>query len=215
MALFPQAIYNEYSSKLNNYNTIMKIGDNLPVLSFENQQSWDAWLAENHRDSKGIWMKIAKKESGVASIYYPQALDSALCYGWIDGQKASFDESSWLQKFSPRGPRSVWSKINCAKAQALIDQGKMHPAGLEQVELAKADGRWVSAYDSQSKITVPPDFQKELDKNIEARDFFTALDKINRYAILHRIQTAKKAETRLARINKYIEMLSNHQKIHP
>ena len=193
----------------------MKNADDLPILSFETQQDWEMWLAGHHTDSKGIWLKIAKKETGIPSVNYSEALDSALCYGWIDGQKGSFDDSYWLQKFTPRRAKSAWSKVNCDKATELIAQGRMQPAGLRQVELAKADGRWELAYHPQSKITVPEDFQSELDKNPRAREFFGTLNSANRYAILYRIQTAKKSETRSARIQKFIEMLERNEKIHP
>ena len=187
----------------------------LSIMSFETQQGWETWLAEHHTDTKGIWLKIAKKETGIPSVNYSEALDSAICYGWIDGQKASFDDKYWLQKFTPRRPKSIWSKVNCDKATALIAEGRMQPEGIRQVELAKADGRWESAYESQSKITIPDDFQSELDKNQKAKDFFSTLNSINRYAILFRIHSAKKPATRSARINKFIEMLSNNQKIYP
>ena len=184
-------------------------------MPFETQQDWEAWLKEHHADTKGIWLKIAKKEARTTSVSYAEALDGALCYGWIDGQKASFDDKYWLQKFTPRTAKSIWSKVNCDKATALISEGKMQPAGLRQVELAKSDGRWDTAYESQSKITIPDDLQSELDKNQKAQDFFNTLDSRNRYAILFRIQTAKKPETRSARIQKFIEMLSQQQKIYP
>jgi len=142
---------------------------NLPILSFETRQSWEAWLNEHHAQAKGLWLKFAKKATGIPSVSYAEALESALCYGWIDGQKASFDEGYWLQKFTPRGPNSRWSKVNCDKAALLIAEGRMQPAGLRQVELAKADGRWESAYESQSKIGIPDDFQRELDKNRRRR----------------------------------------------
>ena len=187
----------------------------LSIMSFETQQDWERWLTEHHTDTVGIWLKVAKKETGIPSVNYSEALDSALCYGWIDGQKASFDDQYWLQKFTPRRPKSIWSKVNCDKATALIAEGRMQPEGIRQVELAKADGRWESAYESQSKITIPADFQSELDKNQKAKDFFSTLDSINRYAILFRIHSAKKPATRSARINKFIEMLSNNQKIYP
>jgi len=187
----------------------------LSIMSFETQQDWERWLTEHHTDTVGIWLKIAKKETGIPSVNYSEALDSALCYGWIDGQKASFDDQYWLQKFTPRRPKSIWSKVNCDKATALIAEGRMQPEGIRQVELAKADGRWESAYESQSKITIPDDFQSELDKNQKAKDFFSTLNSINRYAILFRIHSAKKPATRSARINKFIEMLSNNQKIYP
>ena len=187
----------------------------LSIMAFETQQDWERWLTEHHTDTEGIWLKIAKKETGIPSVNYSEALDSALCYGWIDGQKASFDDQYWLQKFTPRRPKSIWSKVNCDKATALIAEGRMQPEGIRQVELAKADGRWESAYESQSKINVPADFQSELDKNQKAKDFFSTLNSINRYAILFRIHSAKRPATRSARINKFIEMLSNNQKIYP
>lgn len=193
----------------------MKNSNNLPILSFDTASDWEAWLGEHHADTGGIWLKLAKKEARLPSVTYAEALESALCYGWIDGQKASFDDQYWLQKFTPRGPRSMWSKINCDKAVALIAEGRMRPAGMRQVELAKGDGRWDLAYDSQSKITIPEDFQRELDKNQRAYDFFKTLNSVNRYAVLRRIQIAKKPETRAALIQKYLEMLSNHQKLYP
>jgi len=193
----------------------MKNTENLPIMSFETQQDWEAWLKEHHADPKGLWLKIAKKDTGIPSVSYAQALESALCYGWIDGQKASVDATYWLQKFTPRGPKSSWSQVNCDKATALLAEGRMQPTGIKQVELAKADGRWESAYAPQSKITIPDDFQRELDNNQKAKEFFSTLNSVNRYAILHRIQTAKKPETRSARIQKFIEMLANNEKIYP
>ncbi len=193
----------------------MKNVDNLPVMTFESQQSWEVWLAEHHADTQGIWLKIAKKATDIASVSYAQALESAICYGWIDGQKASFDDQHWLQKFTPRRPKSIWSKVNCDAAMILLATGKMQPAGIRQIELAKADGRWETAYESQSQITIPADLQSELDKNQQAKEFFNTLDSRNRYAVLFRIQMAKKPETRVARIQKFVEMLSKHQKIYP
>ena len=193
----------------------MKNTDNLPIISFETQQDWESWLTEHHTGTEGIWLKIAKKEAGIASVNYAEALEGAICYGWIDGQKASFDDQYWLQKFTPRRAKSIWSKVNCDKAMALIAEGRMQPAGIRQVELAKTDGRWEAAYESQSKITIPDDFQGELDNNQMAKEFFATLNSTNRYAILFRIQTAKKPETRSARIKKFVEMLSNHQKLYP
>jgi uncharacterized protein YdeI (YjbR/CyaY-like superfamily) len=193
----------------------MKEANNLPIISFVTQQDWEAWLKEHHAHTRGLWLKLAKKETGIPSVSYAEALESALCYGWIDGQKASCDEHYWLQKFTPRGPKSLWSQVNCNKATALLASGRMQPAGRRQVELAKADGRWEAAYQSQSKITIPEDFQRELDTNQQAQEFFQALNSVNRYAILHRIQTAKKPETRVARIKKFIDMLTNQQKLYP
>jgi uncharacterized protein YdeI (YjbR/CyaY-like superfamily) len=160
-------------------------------------------------------MKIAKKTTKVGSISYAEALDAALCYGWIDGQKAKLDGDFWLQRFTPRRTRSRWSKINCTKATALIQNGQMKPAGLREVERAKADGRWDAAYEGQSTATVPADLQQELDKNEEAARFFETLSSVNRYAILYRIQDAKRPETRKRRIEKYVHMLNDHQTIHP
>ena len=193
----------------------MKKAETLPIISFETQQGWERWLTEHHTETDGLWLKIAKKEAGISSVNYAEALESAICYGWIDGQKASFDDKYWLQKFTQRRAKSIWSKVNCTKALALIAEGRMQPAGIRQVELAQADGRWEAAYESQSKITVPDDFQKELDNNPKAQEFFTTLNSVNRYAILFRIQTAKKPETRSARISTFIEMLANNQKLHP
>ena len=193
----------------------MTNADNLPIISFATQQEWEAWLTEHHTDTQGLWLKFAKKGTGIASLSYAEALEGALCYGWIDGQKAACDDRYWLQKFTPRRPKSIWSKVNCDKATVLLASSRMHSAGIQQVELAKADGRWEAAYESQSKITVPDDFQRELNNNPKAKEFFATLNSVNRYAILFRIQTAKKAETRSARIQKFIEMLANKQKLHP
>jgi len=193
----------------------VKNPDNVPTIAFETQQDWEAWLKEHHADTRGIWLKIAKKEARSPSVSYAEALDSALCYGWIDGQKAAFDDKYWLQKFTPRTAKSIWSKVNCDKAEALIAEWRMQPAGLRQVELAKSDVRWERAYESQSKITIPDDFQSELDKNPKAKDFFNTLDSANRYAFLFRIHAAQKPETRSAKIQKFVEMLNQQQKLHP
>jgi uncharacterized protein YdeI (YjbR/CyaY-like superfamily) len=193
----------------------MKNAGDLPILAFESQQAWEVWLAERHQAEKGLWLKLAKKGTGIPSVNYQEAVESALCYGWIDGQKASFDEQYWLQKFTPRGLKSMWSKINREKALALIEAGRMQPAGLRQVELAQADGRWEAAYASQSKIEVPDDLQAELDKNPPAKAFFESLNSANRYAILFNIHHAKKPETRLARIRKYVEMCARGEKLYP
>ncbi len=186
-----------------------------PVMLFASQKDWTKWLDKNHATSSGIWMRLAKKAAELKSVNYAEALDVALCYGWIDGQKKSYDEDSWLQKFTARGAKSVWSKINTAKAEELIKTGKMKSAGLLAIEKAKQDGRWEAAYDSQSKATVSEDFQTELDGNPKAKEFFATLNSANRYAILFRIQTAKKAETRARRIQQFIQMLEKGEKIHP
>jgi uncharacterized protein YdeI (YjbR/CyaY-like superfamily) len=193
----------------------MDAKNGLPILSFASQGDWETWLDEHHRTSKGLWLKIAKKDSRVDSVNYAEALDVALCHGWIDGQKGAFDDTFWLQKFTPRGSRSKWSKINVDKALALIDAKRMKPAGLAAIEQARSDGRWEQAYDSQSRATVPEDLQRELDKNPEAAKFFATLDSANRYAVLYRIHEAKKPETRARRIEKFIGMLNRHEKVHP
>jgi uncharacterized protein YdeI (YjbR/CyaY-like superfamily) len=187
----------------------------IPVLLFKRPKDWATWLDKNHATSRGIWLRLAKKASGIQSATYAEALEVALCYGWIDGQKKSFDDASWLQKFTPRGPKSIWSKVNRKKAQDLIESGQMKPAGLRAVEQAQRDGRWEAAYDSPSGAAVPEDFQAELDGNADAKAFFATLNSANRYAILWRIQTAKKAETRARRIQEFIHMLERHEKIHP
>lgn len=187
----------------------------LPIILFAKQSDWQKWLKENHTTSRGLWVRFAKKNSGIESASYAEALDVALCYGWIDGQKKSYDETTWLQKFTPRGAKSVWSKINRGKAEELIKAGKMKAAGLKTIESARLDGRWEAAYDSQSKATVPDDFQVALDQSPKAKAFFITLNSANRYAILFRIQTAKKAETRARRIQQFIEMLEKNQKVHP
>ncbi len=187
----------------------------LPIIPFASQDAWGAWLEEHHATSGGLWLKIAKKGSGIETVSYAEALDVALCYGWIDGQKASFDDRYWLQRFRPRRPRSKWSKINRQKATELIEKGEMKPAGLREVERAKADGRWDAAYDAQSTATVPDDLQRELEKNDRAREFFDTLDSANRYAILYQIQDAKRPQTRARRIEKYVAMLSEQKKLYP
>jgi len=187
----------------------------LPILSFPTPKSWEEWLEKHHWDPKGLWLKIAKKGAGAPTITYAEALDVALCHGWIDGQKGALDEDYWLQKFTPRGPRSPWSKVNREKALALIESGRMKPAGFAEIEKAKANGRWEAAYDSQSKASVPEDLQRELDRNPAAAAFFATLDSANRYAILYRVQEPKKPETRARRIEKFIGMLERGEKVHP
>jgi uncharacterized protein YdeI (YjbR/CyaY-like superfamily) len=186
----------------------------LPILPFASKKKWADWLARQHDESAGLWLKLGKKESGIASVTYEEALDVALCYGWIDGQKKGFDDRYWLQKFTPRGPRSIWSKINTEKAEKLIASGDMRSAGLKAIEAAKADGRWEAAYSSQKNISIPEDFQAALDKNRKAREFFASLKSAERYSFLFRIQTAKKAETRAKRIQQFVTMLERNEKIH-
>jgi len=186
-----------------------------PVIAFESPQAWRRWLAPHHADSNGIWMRIFKKGSGVPSINYAQALDEALCYGWIDGQKRIFDEESWVQKFTPRRARSGWSKRNTEHAERLINAGEMKAAGLAEVEAAKRDGRWDRAYSSPGAATLPEDFLRELNKNGKAKAFFETLNKRNTYPITYRLQTAKKAETRERRLREILAMLERGEKFHP
>jgi uncharacterized protein YdeI (YjbR/CyaY-like superfamily) len=187
----------------------------LPIVPFASRDAWEAWLEEHHATSDGLWLKIAKKGSGIETVSFAVALDVALSYGWIDSQADSFDDRYWLQRFTPRRPRSKWSKANRAKVTKLIEEGRMNPAGLLEVEHARADGRWEAAYESQSTATVPEDFRLELEKNDVAREFFETLDSANRYAILYRIQDAKRPETRARRIEKYVAMLAEQKKLYP
>jgi uncharacterized protein YdeI (YjbR/CyaY-like superfamily) len=185
-----------------------------PKRLFKSQQDFAAWLAKNHGKSAGVWLRLAKKDSGLRSVSYREALDVALCYGWIDGQKKPEDEKTWLQRFVPRSDKSIWSKINREKALGLIACGEMKSAGLEAIETAKKNGRWEAAYDSPSGATVPEDFQAALDGNARARAFFNKLDRANRYAVLWRIQTVRKAETRARKIREFVGMLERGEKIH-
>ena len=181
----------------------------LPTLPFESKKKFADWLAKNHGKSAGLWLKIAKKAAGIPTVTYLEALDVALCYGWIDGQKGSFDEQYFLQKFTPRRPKSIWSKINVEKVAGLIASGEMKPSGLKAVEAAKQVGRGAAAYSSQKNIVVPADFQSALGKNKKAKAFFETLSGSKRYSFLFRIETAKKAETREKRIRQFVEMLAN------
>ncbi len=182
---------------------------------FRGPREWERWLAKNHAASSGLWLKIAKRAAGAESVSYAEALEIALCYGWIDSQKGRYDEGYFLQKFTPRRSRSVWSKPNREKALALIESGRMKPAGLQAVDDARRSGRWETAYDSASVAAVPADLQAELDRNPAAQAFFAALSGANRYAILFRLQTARKAETREKRLAEYLRMLKNGETIHP
>lgn len=187
----------------------------LPTLLFESAEAWSAWLETHSGSAPGVWLRIAKKAAPLVSITYAEALEVALCFGWIDSQKKSYDEASWLQKFTPRGPRSIWSRVNREKVEELMEAGRMEPAGLLAVERAKEDGRWEAAYDSQSRATVPEDLQAALDGNPAAGAFFSTLSGANRYAILFRVQTAKRLETRARRIAELVGMLERNEKIHP
>ncbi len=187
-----------------------------PMAAFPDPAAWEKWLAADHASSSGLWLKLAKKDCRVdATVSYAEALDVALCYGWIDGQKRPLNEDYWLQRFTPRKPGSRWSKINRGKAEALIAAGRMRPAGLRQVEAAKDDGRWAAAYDGQGSATVPEDLRHALDQDKDAAAFFAKLDRGNRYAILYRIHEAKRPEARTARIAKFVAMLHDHQTVHP
>jgi len=176
---------------------------------------WESWLEEQHATSTGLWLKVAKKGSGIETVSYADALEAALSYGWIDGQKASFDENYWLQRFTPRKPKSKWSKVNRQKATELSERSEMRAAGLREVERAKADGRWGAAYDAQSTATVPDDLRRELENIDRARGFFATLDSRNRYAILYQIQDAKGPETRARRIAKFVALLTEQKKLYP
>jgi len=191
----------------------MKTSAELPKLLCVSQAKWEAWLEDHHAKSRGVLLKIAKKDSGRRSVSYAEAVESALCYGWIDGQKGALDDKFFVQRFTPRRPKSVWSKINTEKVTKLISEGKMRPAGLKEAEAAKKDGRWDAAYASPANSTVPEDFQAELDKHPKAKAFFETLTKANRYSILWRIQNAKRPETRRAKIEQFVTMLGEGKKL--
>ena len=191
-----------------------EMADDLPILLFPSAAEMEEWLEGNHAGSDGIWLKIAKKGSGIDSVDYGEALELALCFGWIDSQKRGFDERFFLQRFTPRRPGGKWSRINREKAEALIASGRMRPAGLAEAEAARGDGRWEAAYAGQRAAQVPDDLQRELDRNPPARDFFDQLDGANRYAILYRLEDAKRPETRERRLRKLVAMLERGEKIH-
>lgn len=186
----------------------------LSIMAFESERDFEQWLEANHASCDGIWLKIAKKDSGHTTVNYAEALNVALCYGWIDGQKNKFDDKFFLQKFTPRRAKSTWSQVNRDKVAVLIEQGKMREAGMKEIERAKADGRWDAAYAPASKMTVPDDFQAALDANPAAKTFFEGLNSANRYAILYRVTTTKKPETRQRKIDTLIAMLNAGEKIH-
>jgi uncharacterized protein YdeI (YjbR/CyaY-like superfamily) len=189
--------------------------EDLPIVSFASALEWEQWLDEHHLSADGVWLKLAKKNSGVPSLSQAVAVEVALCFGWIDGQGAPHDDTSWLQRFTPRRSRSKWSQINREKATRLIAEGRMRPAGVEQVELARGDGRWERAYAPQSTAAVPDDLAAELERSPAAAEFFATLNGVNRYAILYRIGDAKRPETRARRIRKFVEMLERGEKLHP
>jgi uncharacterized protein YdeI (YjbR/CyaY-like superfamily) len=192
----------------------MKSQKEFPIIEFQTQNKWRQWLAKNHSKSDGAWLRLYKKDSGVKSINHAMALYEALCFGWIDGQAKSYDEKSYLQKFTPRRKRSIWSKRNTEKVEQLIKDGEMHSSGLAEVEAAKADGRWQKAYDSPANMKIPEDFLKELSKKPKALAFFKTLNKTNTFSITWRLQTAKKPETRVRRMKAIIEMLEQRKKFH-
>ena len=186
-----------------------------PCLTFLNQNVWENWLAQNGETSSGIWLRLAKKGAKQPTLTYAEAVESALCHGWIDGQKQAESDEYWLQRFTRRSAKSIWSKLNKDRAEALIAAGRMLPAGMREIEKARADGRWEAAYSSPSNSVVPDDLQAALDANPKARAFFATLNGRNRYAILFRIENAKKAETRARKIEEFIGMLSRGETIHP
>jgi len=192
----------------------VEVRNDLPIISFASLEEWESWLENNHSTSSGIWLRIYKKDSGKTTIFYPGALDGALCYGWIDGQKRPFDKNSWLQRFSPRRPKSLWSRINIGHVERLTKLGKIKLAGLAAIEAAKKDGRWHAAYDSPGKATVPKDFLDALSKNKKAKAFFDTLNKTNLYSIAWRLQTARKHETRERRMKAILQMLADEKKFH-
>ena len=189
--------------------------DRVAVRRFAKPSTWEAWLEKHHARSSGLWLEFAKKGQRPASLSHAEALEIALCYGWIDGQTAAGTRGGWWrQRFTPRGPRSKWSKINCAAVERLRTEGRLAPAGLQQMEAAKRDGRWAAAYASQRTITVPRDLQSALDARPRAKRFFAGLDSKNRYAILYRLQDAKKPETRQRRLEKFVSMLEAGETLH-
>ena len=187
----------------------------LPVIAFKSREAWHDWLVSQASDSAGLWLKLAKKSSGIVSISKPDAIDTALCHGWIDGQLDSFDDEYWLIRFTPRQSTSKWSERNRTRALELVEMGRMLPAGAKEIERAQKDGRWAAAYAPQSTAQVPDDLQAALNKNAKARRFFETLDRVNRYAILYRIHNAKKPETRAAHVKKFVAMLTAGETIHP
>jgi uncharacterized protein YdeI (YjbR/CyaY-like superfamily) len=189
--------------------------EGLPVRAFATVADWERWLEAEALQSPGIWVKISKRGAAEATISYAQALEAALCFGWIDAQKAPLDEHHWLQRFTARKPRSRWSKINTQKAEALTAAGRMRPAGLLEMERAKADGRWDAAYSGQRDAQVPDDLRQALEADPVAREFFETISSVNRYAILYRISAVKRPETRARKIAVYVRMLADHKTIHP
>lgn len=187
----------------------MSTGEDLPILGLEDQEAWRAWLEENHASPAGVWLKFAKKGAEARTVTYSEAIEEALCFGWIDGQARGYDEQFYLQRFTRRRPRSKWSQVNREKATRLLAEGRVRPPGLAQIEAAKADGRWEAAYPAQSAATVPGDLQRALDQNPKAKDFFETLTGSARYAFLYRLHNVTKPEARAKRIAGYIELLND------
>ncbi len=185
-----------------------KSSTDLPLIELPDRQGWESWLEKNHLSSSGVWLKLSKKGAARETVKQAEAIEMALCFGWIDGQVGRVDESFYRQRFTPRRPRSKWSQLNCRKALDLIDRGLMRPAGLDQVRRAQQDGRWDAAYEPQSTATVPPDFAAALAESPEAEAFFATLSGVRRYAFLYRIQDAKRPATRAARIARFVELLA-------
>lgn len=202
------------SKKISEEKSTEELDKNYEVIFFESPEEWRKWLEGNHNSTNGVWLKFYKKATGKKSLNYGSALDEALCFGWIDGQANKYDEESYIQKFTPRRKQSSWSKKNVEHIGRLLKEGKMNPAGLKEVEMAKADGRWEKAYDSPSNMAIPEDFILKLSKDKNALAFFESLNKTNKYSIAWRLQTAKKPETREKRMNAIIEMLSRKEKLY-
>lgn len=194
---------------------IAKVKRDLPVIAFKSLQDWETWLAAQAAGSSGAWLKLAKKSAKVTSVSRQEAIDGALCHGWIDGQLDKFDDDWWLVRFTPRKSNSKWSEKNRDRASELLNLKRMSAAGLREIQQAKADGRWDQAYAPQSTAAIPADLSAALAKNKKAMSFFASLDGANRYAIVYRVQTAKKPETRASRIETFIDMLSRGETIHP
>jgi uncharacterized protein YdeI (YjbR/CyaY-like superfamily) len=193
----------------------MGADDGLPELTFASAAEWEAWLEANHESAEGVWLKLAKKGSGIPSVTLGEALDVCLCFGWIDGLRKGLDDDYYLQRYTPRRPRSKWSRINVEKVETLTAAGRMRPPGLAEVERAKADGRWDAAYESPTRIGVPDDLKRELASRPSAREFFEGLDSRNRYAILYGLKDAKRPETRARRLAKFVAVLEAGERIYP
>jgi uncharacterized protein YdeI (YjbR/CyaY-like superfamily) len=187
--------------------------DGLPIVTFSSAAEWEAWLEANP-EADGVWIKIAKKSTPVESVRYPEVLESALCFGWIDGRREAHDAEHFLQRFTPRRARSKWSRVNRDTVERLAAEGRMRPTGLAEIERAKADGRWDAAYEGQRTMAVPDDLQRELDARPVAAAFFAQLSSQNRYSILFRLHDAKRAETRARRLAQYVEMLERGETLH-